>query len=226
MKLVTLCDFNGVIVDDERVHFACMARVVAPLGVTLHEHDYFTTYFALDDEGAFRAILRDANLPHDDERVNALVEAKRPLYLREAESNLRFFDGASDLIVALANAGPFAIVSGALRPEIELALDKLSLRDRVELIVSAEDTTACKPDPDGYLRALDALTRKHGPEVRARAVVIEDSPGGTRAGRAAGLPVAAVLHSVDEAHLREAGATRVVPSLGAISVELLTGMLS
>ena len=56
--LATLFDFNGVLLDDERLHFACMADVLAERGVALEEHDYFGRYFALDDAGAFRAILR------------------------------------------------------------------------------------------------------------------------------------------------------------------------
>ena len=50
-----------------------------------------------------------------------------------------------------------AICSGALRGEIEYALDRLGVGDLIAAIVAAEDTTRCKPDPEGYLIALDAL---------------------------------------------------------------------
>ena len=50
---------------------------------------------------------------------------------------------------------------GGCREEIEYALGRLKCRDCVVAIVSAEDTDKCKPDPEGYRLAFEAL-RTHG----------------------------------------------------------------
>ena len=224
-RLATLLDFNGVLIDDEHLHAACMAEVLAPLGIALPLERYFERYFVLDDAGAFRAVLRDEGRDASDAAVHALVEAKKPVYLRRAPTEARVFPGAAELVHDCAEAGPVAIVSGALRHEIEIALDRLGVRDRVVAIVSAEDTTACKPDPEGYVLGIAALARHVGDAEARRAVVVEDSPGGVRAARAAGLSVAAVLQSVGEPELREAGASLVVPGVADLSADALRAIV-
>lgn len=218
-RLGTLFDFNGVLVDDEHLHHLAIAEVVLPLGVTLAEADYYGKYFALDDAGAFGAILRDAGLDASPARVDELVRAKKPIYLARAET-ARLFAGGAALLAACADAGPVAIVSGALRDEIELFLARMGVRERVLAIVSAEDTTRCKPDPEGYLRGVE-LVRRAGAE---RVVAIEDSPGGVRAARAAAIGVAAVLHSVPAEALRDAGAHHVVATIGELDVATLASI--
>jgi len=81
---------------------------------------------------------------------------------------------------------PRAIVSGSMRGEIELMIANVGQeRDRFDVLVSAEDCERRKPDPEGFLRALDAMRVR--PE---QALVFEDSPLGIEAAQACGLPVA------------------------------------
>jgi beta-phosphoglucomutase-like phosphatase (HAD superfamily) len=80
----TIFDFNGVLVDDEAVHLEAFREVLAPLGVTVSDALYDERYLGFDDVGAFRAMLADAGLPHDEERVAALVRAKKPAYMARA----------------------------------------------------------------------------------------------------------------------------------------------
>ena len=53
-------DFNGVLVDDESVHFALFREVLAQEGVTITEQDYHERYLGYDDRGCFEAALLDA----------------------------------------------------------------------------------------------------------------------------------------------------------------------
>jgi beta-phosphoglucomutase-like phosphatase (HAD superfamily) len=81
---------------------------------------------------------------------------------------------------------PKAIVSGSLREEIDVTLAAAGIaRETFGVIVSSEDCAKRKPDPEGFLRALQAL----GVAPRD-ALVFEDSPIGIQAARACGLPVA------------------------------------
>jgi sugar-phosphatase len=112
------------------------------------------------------------------------------------------------------------VVSGALRDEIELGLGLLGVRDRVSFIVAAEDTTRCKPDPEGYEKAVALLP---GIE-RWRVLVIEDSLAGVRAAKAAGLTCVAVAHSYPEAALLEAGADAVEKTIADLTDDLLSAV--
>ncbi|MCA1780824.1 MAG: HAD-IA family hydrolase [Dermatophilaceae bacterium] len=81
------------------------------------------------------------------------------------------------------------------------------------VMVAAEDVSEGKPNPEGYLRAADAL----GYDI-ARCLVFEDAPAGIDAGLAAGAQVLAVAtsHSADEL----TAANAVIPDLSACSVRV------
>lgn len=220
----TFFDFNGVLVNDEVVHFETFREVLAGLGVTLSEHDYLHRYLGFDDAGAFRAILEDAGQQPSAPEIASLIEAKRPLYMTRARASLPTFAGAAELVRRRAAAGPALVVSGALRDEVELGLEVLGVRSSILAIVSAEDTQACKPDPEGYVLGIRWLAERGQEAAARRGLVIEDSLAGVEAAKAAGLPCIGVTHTYTEAELLGAGSDAVVTSLSGIDDTLLTAL--
>jgi sugar-phosphatase len=81
------------------------------------------------------------------------------------------------------------------------------------VLVSADDVTRGKPDPEGYLTAAAALGAAPG-----SCVVVEDSPAGVAAGRAAGALVVAVTTTHEPAALTAADI--VIPDLCALRAAL------
>jgi beta-phosphoglucomutase-like phosphatase (HAD superfamily) len=156
--------------------------------------------------------------------VRALVEAKRPRYLERAKDTLRGFEGAAELVRRRAAAGPVAIVSGALRDEIAFGLRVLGVKDAVVKVVSAEDTARSKPDPEGYLLGIAAMTELIGRQAAERALVIEDSIAGVEAAKAAKLTCVAVGHSYPLHALEQAGADLAVPGLDSITNDALRAL--
>src|SRR4051795_12444281 len=150
-------DFNGVLVDDESVHFELFREVLDQEGVVITERDYHERYLGYDDRGCFAAALGDAQQAFDEQRLADLIARKAQRYVEAAETGLRYFPFAAETLANLANQWPIAICSGALRSEIEYALKRLDRQDRVAAIIAAEDAHKCKPDPAGYLQALDGL---------------------------------------------------------------------
>jgi HAD superfamily hydrolase (TIGR01509 family) len=221
-KLAFLFDYNGVLVDDEEVHWAAFREILAPLGIEMTQSDYWEKYLGFDDVGAFRAVLADHGRPGTEPEIRALVDAKKPAYLRLAEARLRGFPGAGDLLKRLASSGAvIGIVSGALRDEINLGLKVLGAEDCVRFIVAAEDTRESKPDPEGYRIGTVKLAEIVGLERAKKAIVIEDSLSGIEAAKAADLFCLAVAHSYDAAQLKAAGADEVVAKLSDLTEERL-----
>jgi HAD superfamily hydrolase (TIGR01509 family) len=217
-----LFDYNGVIVDDEHVHWAAFREILAPLGIEMSKEDYWERYLGFDDVGAFRTVLADHGRPGSEAEIRELVAKKKPAYLRLAKADLHGFPGAAQLLRTLASGGaPIGIVSGALRDEIELGLDVLGVRDCVKFIVSAEDTRESKPDPEGYLIGRERLTTL-GVTDASRALVIEDSISGIESAVKAGLACLAVAHSYGEQELRAAGAAEVAPRLADVTPDVLS----
>ncbi|HEV8246197.1 MAG TPA: HAD family phosphatase [Polyangiaceae bacterium] len=217
----TLFDYNGVLVDDEHVHLAAFREALAPLGIELSERDYWERYLGYDDAAGFRAMLEDAGREAPADAVARLVEQKRPLYLARARVSLVAFPGARQAVERRAALGPVGVVSGALRDEIELGLSVLGVRERVAFIVSAEDTQACKPDPEGYEIGKAKLLGCVPRQTALRALVIEDSVAGIQAAKAAGLACVAVAHSYAAEVLEQAGADAVLPTIAELTEEVL-----
>jgi beta-phosphoglucomutase-like phosphatase (HAD superfamily) len=217
----TLFDYNGVLVDDEALHLEAFRDALAPLGIELTSEAYVERYLGFDDRGAFEAILKDAGRAPTEDDIERLIAEKEPLYRARASVSLPTFAGAAELVARRAAVGPVVIVSGALRDEIALGLRVLGVTSKVDHIVSAEDTLASKPDPEGYELGLEYLASRLDADIAARALVIEDSLAGVQAAKAAGLPCAAVTHSYDAAALRAAGADLVVATLQELTDERL-----
>ena len=222
MFLSYLFDYNGVLVDDEAVHLAAFREALGPYGVSVSDSDYKSKYLGFDDVGAFRAILDDNAIAFDANLIDSLVEAKKPSYLARAQRELLLFPGAGALLHRLERGGAvLGIVSGALRQEIDLGLRVLNARERVRFVVSAEDTHACKPDPEGYCIGRTKLIETAGIGVANRVLVVEDSIAGIEAARAADMPCLAVAHSYDKSELLRAGAVHVASQLADIDDRLL-----
>jgi HAD superfamily hydrolase (TIGR01509 family) len=108
----------------------------------------------------------------------------------------------------VAERVPVAVVSGAARPEIEPVLDAAGLTAFVSIVVAAEDVAAGKPDPAGYLRALELLDDGL---AASDVVVFEDTEAGVASAKSAGMQCIAVLGTL--APERLVAADEIVPAL-------------
>lgn len=220
MIRAVIFDYNGVLVDDEHVHFELLRDVLAEEGIALSEREYHDAYLGFDDRGAFETALVRAGQPTGQDRLLDLIDRKAALYAARAETGLKFFPSARLAVCHLADCWPIAVCSGALRAELALGLRQLEVADRVQAIIAAEDTERCKPDPEGYFLTLDAL-RAGGCEglEAAHCLVIEDSGAGVQAAKSAGMWVVGVTHTYPAEILQRAGADATIEGLERLTPE-------
>ncbi|MER6258992.1 HAD family hydrolase [Streptomyces sp900105245] len=119
---------------------------------------------------------------------------------------VRLLPGTRDFLDSLP-ADRWAVVTSATGRLAEARLDAVGIRPK--LLVSADDVTRGKPDPEPYLLA----ARRLGVDP-ARCVVFEDAPAGLRAGRAAGMTTVALATTH---RAQELDADLVVRDLSALS---------
>jgi beta-phosphoglucomutase len=221
MLRAVIFDFNGIIVDDEPIHFRLFQKVLGEEGIVLTEEAYYARYLGFDDRGAFTAGFREHGRPLDDTKLHRLIGRKAGYYQDAIREQVAIFPGVKELIASLAGILPLAVASGALRQEIETILQTAGVLDHFDSIVSAEDVTRGKPEPEIFLKALAALNapQKHSPIDAADCVVIEDSKEGVRGARRAGMKCLAVTNSHPAELLGEADV--VVTSLEEVSLSLL-----
>ena len=210
-------DFNGVIINDERIHLRAYREVLAAQGVELSDEDYFAS-LGMDDVAFTRAAFARANKPLTDELTRSVIEREHALHREIIAADLPVQSGVIAFIKELARHYDLGIVSMAERSEIDHVLNLAGIREQFAVLVSAATDLNHKPAPDCYLRALDMLNEKRRggrklPALAAECVVIEDAPPGIEAARGAGMRTVAVTTTVSESALRNAGADIVTPNL-------------
>jgi beta-phosphoglucomutase len=191
MPSAILFDFNGVIIDDEPQHCEALIATLAEYGYPLDRETYYREYLGFDDRECFRFTFARGGNEVEPGRLAEAIERKNEHYFQAIGADMRLVPGAAEFVAAATDEGHrLAIVSGALRREIELVLELAGLQRHFGEIVSAEDVSACKPDPQGFNRAREALGLAAG-----RCIVVEDSLPGLAAARAAGMRCAMLTTS-------------------------------
>ncbi len=209
-------DFDGVIVDSEPLHFRLFQRLLGEEGVPLTREDYDAIYLGMDDRECFSEALSRHGKTSALPKVPHMIERKSRMLLDEIAEKPPVLPGAVELVRALAGRVPLAICSGALRREIESMLDHAGILPCFAGIVSAEDVSHGKPNPEGFTKALALLNRIQNPArpiAPDACLVIEDSLAGIEGAKAAGMRCLAVGNSYPTASLKQAGADRVVTTL-------------
>lgn len=217
-------DFDGVVVDSEPVHLSCFQRVLAEEGIVLAAEDYYTKYLGYDDRDCFLAVARDQGR-RLKRPLEGLIAAKTALVQQALGESTRPLPGAVELIRSAQAADvPVAVCSGALRREIELASKAVGVLECFTVIVSAEDVSAGKPDPEGFrlvVRRLGAACRQ--PVRPDHCLAVEDSPAGITAAQGVGMKVLAVTNSYPPEKLQ--AAQRVVASLAEVTLAELDALI-
>ena len=207
MLRAVIFDCDGVLADSERAHLRAFQKVLSGEGITLTEEAYFARYLARDDRGCFTAVYYDADRPLDGPKLSDLLERKSARYLEEVKDGVGLIPGAAELAGALSKRLPCAVASGALRHEVDLVLDAASLANTIRVVVTAEDVSRGKPDPESYTTALARLNAESGAKPAigpGECLVVEDSRHGVAAARAAGMRCLAITTSYPADALREA----------------------
>jgi histidinol dehydrogenase len=215
-----LFDFDGVLTKSEPWHWQAMRDAVAPFGITLSWSAYKARYLHFDDHGALRRIVSDAGvrLPIS---LDDLVAQKRRYYQRLLPPDGGIEARVVALVRAVAREVPVGVVSSAARGEIDHAIRRAGLQSVFATVIGAEDVARPKPDPEGYRLAVRQLVISRRLTEGLPVLAVEDSPGGARAARGAGLEVFGVTTTYSGRRLRAAGITRYAADLSSVSVQEL-----
>ncbi len=212
-----LLDFNGVILDDEKIQQRVYTELLGGEGIELTDEDYMAS-LGMDDKTFVASAMLRAGKDADFEKILELTATKTTNWRKIIAEEMPIFDGVENFIRKSAQELSLGIVSMSKREEIEFVLEKAGLSDCFNIIVSAEDVEKCKPDPECFRLGFQLLDQSrtagtHLPMLRTECVVVEDSPPGVASARSAGLPVLGITNTVSEEELRKAGANHVSENL-------------
>lgn len=184
-------DFDGVLADTERLHWQALQDVLVPLGAGCSWETYARDYIGFDDRDAVRAALARVGKTLSAEETRDILQRKAGAFLRRvAGADVPPLPGAVEAVRAAAAAGPVALCTGAVASDVHPLLQAFGLLDVFNAVITADDVTRSKPDPESYRLAAARLG-----VPPAECLAIEDTPHGLQAARKAGCQTLAVAQT-------------------------------
>jgi len=214
-QLGVIFDVDGVLVDSYQAHMISWQKTAAEIGQMMTEEQFAATF----GQVSARIIrqLWGANI--SEQQVEQIDQRKEQMYRRIIVEDMPTVPGVPGLLQNLSGAGAKMAIGSSGPPEnVDVVLNALDIRRYFHVIVSRDDVTSGKPDPQVFLIAAEKLAIPTD-----RCVVIEDALHGIEAAHRAGMKVVAVATSHPAEKLQHA--EMVLPDLRNLSAEKLLTIL-
>lgn len=176
-KYLALFDLDGTLFDTGEVNYFSYRDALKPFGINFDRE-----YYAMECNGRHYTEF----LPYvmgSDKHIEKVHKAKKEMYVKnldKARENVQLFRMAR----VMKELYHLAVVTTASRKNAIDILSYFGHGDLFEYIISQEDITKIKPDPQGFILAMQYFGI--GPE---NTVIFEDSKVGIQAARATGASV-------------------------------------
>lgn len=203
-----LFDLDGVLLDTEGSYTEFWEYMEGKHPTGIDNFAYFI-------KGTTLAKILETHFP--DKKLQEEIVAE--LVVFENSMPFKLFDGAAEMLAAIKDAGlSAAIVTSSGRPKMNRLFKEIPmLNDYIDVVITDEDVTASKPDPQGYLIAAERLGA-----LPDAFVVVEDSINGLKAGRSSRGRVVG-LATTNPREAIEPLADFVADSIGDITFAQLVG---
>ena len=208
-------DLDGVLIQSEEVWDDVRERFVRERGGR-YDAEIQRAMMGMSSPEWSRYLHEHAGVPDEPDAINAEVVRR---LLSAYRDRLPLIPGALDAVRRLADRFPLGIASSSNRELIDAVLEAAGLAPLFAATVSSEEVAHGKPEPDVYLEAARRLGV--APE---RCAAVEDSHGGIRAAKNAGMRVVAIpnpSYPPDDEAL--ALADVIIGSLDELTVGVVSG---
>jgi len=187
-------DCDGVLVDSMHLHTKAWKMAFEEAGIGLNEKEIYWMEGA-NDNGIIEMVLKNAEIASSSDIFRSVPGRKHELFNVD---EVRSFDGINEYLKELKDKLKLAVVSGSDRDALEKMTGKF-FPDIFDVMVSGNDVSRGKPQPDPYNKAVDELG-----VCRENCIVVENAPLGVEAAKAAGLFCIGLPTYVDKNDLKHA----------------------
>ena len=186
-----LFDMDGVLIDAKDWHYEALNKALGLFGLEISRYDHLRTFDGLPTKEKLKMLSSRYYLP---EQLHPLINQLKQSYTADYiyQKCHPTFQHEYALSKLRGENYKIAVCSNSIRKTIEMMMERAGLLPYLDLIVSNEDVTRAKPDPEMYLTAM----RKLGLQP-TECIVVEDNPNGIQAGKASGAAVLEVATVMD-----------------------------
>lgn len=200
-----LFDMDGVLIDAKDWHYQALNDALALFGMEIGRDAHLSTYDGLPTRTKLEMLTETRGLPRRLHSVINQVKQKRTAEIAIQRCKPTF-NHAFALSRLRDDGMKMAVCSNSIRRTIELMMELSDLSQHLDLIVSNEDVSKAKPDPEMYLKAMSELgVQPH------ETLILEDNEHGIQAARASGARVLVIgtPDDVEYARIKQAMAEAV-----------------
>ena len=178
-----LFDMDGVLIDAKDWHYEALNKALKLFGMEISRYDHLTTFDGLPTKVKLQMLSKRYYLP---EELHSFINELKQSYTAELvyQRCHPIFNHEYALSKLHDSGYKIAVCSNSIRKTIELMMERAQLDKYIDLIISNEDVTKAKPDPEMYQLAI----KKFG-LTPSECIVVEDNPNGIQAGKASGASV-------------------------------------
>ena len=200
-------DWDGTLADTRQAVVASFQKALSDIHCEISD-EFIERRIGIGSAETFREILRSSKMRFDETLIKRLVEKKIQNEI-EMSGYVKLFDGSLDLLEHLQGKVKLGLASMNDRDVISNLLKITGTQRFLDVILTADDVSEPKPDPEIFLKCARKL--RSSPE---RCVVVEDSVFGVKAAKTAKMGCIAVLTGVySQEELKKANPDLIVDSL-------------
>lgn len=216
LPAAVIFDMDGVLVNSNPYHLAKWIDFLNHHQISYKEEELPELILGKRNDTAFRHFLGPDLTPQESKRLSEEIEET---FRRVFKPHARPLPGLGKLIKECHAAGiPMAVASSAVRTNIEFVVDALGYRPYFRTMVSGDEVTHAKPDPEIYLKAARNLGISP-----TDAVAFEDSYVGIGAVKSAGMKCVAIASTFPIERLVPL-ADLAIPTFEDVSLEKLRAL--
>ncbi len=187
-----LFDLDGTLVDNEHLKAISFSKAIEQLGGQSNPSIYKIVM------GMSGAVIRDRFISESGIQVdsNEYFELYKSIYEDLLKSKLEIKPGVFKFLNDIKSAGiKIAIVSGSYRRSVNFIIHSLNLENFLDIVVTGDDVTNKKPNPDCFLLTLRKMNITH-----ETSIVFEDTESGLEAANKANINSLGIRHSFNQSH--------------------------
>jgi beta-phosphoglucomutase len=204
-----LFDFDGVIADSEAIHLATKKYALDTFNIPYDDETLMSF------QGCPEKVFFDFFAKKYDMSSANLLKVKRDNYAQSL-SLITPINGAIGFMRQCAQNKEVNIVTSSIREDVEDFILRNALSAFIREIISSEDVINHKPNPEPYVTLI-----QRNQLIDNKCLVIEDSPNGILAAKAAGCDVVGLIGQFSKHALLKAGADFVVGSFRDLNAKII-----
>lgn len=191
MIKAVIFDMDGVLIEAKDWHFDALNQALKLFGYEISRYDHLTTYDGLPTSKKLKMLSVVGGLP---EELHGFINEMKQRYTMEIVHTKckPTFNHEYALSSLKAKGYKLAVASNSVRNTVEVMMEKADLTQYLDLMLSNEDVSKGKPDPEIYNKAISTLGL-----TPQECLIVEDNPNGVQAAIASGAHVLQVKEVTD-----------------------------